>query len=597
LVSRVLYYYLRRRQPSVSTRYRTIAAISYMNLSHSMLGLRATLVAGLAIHIWLAGAAPTAPHTVTLRREQVRPVAENSRDLAAASAGKVFYVGRILVGRPIPQQLSVAFDIGSGMVVLPSTRCSAPACTEHRRYDAAASDSSFDINGDGTLVQAAHRLARDGTERDALTVGLSNTDLGDGEVTGELVYDRVCFSSDGRSRMCTDVGLVSATNVTDVPFRAMPQDGTIGLGLGGLSVSPLFCFLDRLFQVDGGAAPRRQFGLFLGTRSGELTFGGFDDGRLASPLAWAPVVEAETGYWQLSIRSIRVGDLTLSACDAGACRGIVDNGASHVGVPRAIAAELLEALGGAECPDVHIDLGGSGPTLTLRAEDYGGRKGCSDGAPGFSELDLPGELANTFLLGEPILRRYYSVFDWEARTVGFGLARAETAAEAEAGEAAAEQEAAAIPVPEDVVARAEGMMFVLVRALGMQLCMVCAFALVGRRASALSLKQVMVFILDCLQLGGKGLDVLSGLSRVPPAEAPQADDCAICLGSCEDDCDGARRPAWRRLQCGHAFHEQCVHQWLRKAQQCPVCRSPTTPAWAGSGPRRPSQLEAALGAA
>lgn len=586
----------------MSTRYRTIATISYMNPLHTRHGLRATVVAGLAIHILLAGAAPPAPYTVTLRREQVRPVAENPRDLAAASAGKVFYIGRVLIGRPIPQELSVHFDIGSGQVVLPSSRCSAAACMEHRRYDPAASDSSFDINGDGTLVQGTHRLASNGAERDALSVGLSNTDLGDGEVTGELVYDRVCFSSDGRSRMCADVGLVAATNVTDVPFRAMPHDGTIGLGLAGLSVSPLFCFLDRLFQADGGAVPRRQFGLFLGTRSGELTFGGFDEGRLASPLAWTPVVEAESGYWQLSIHSIRVGNLTLRACDAGTCRGIVDNGASHVGVPRAMAAELLGALS-ADCPDVHIDLGVSGPTLTLRAEDYGGRSAaeggplCTDGAAGFFELDLPGELANTFILGEAVLRRYYSVFDWETQSVGFGLAREETAAEAEAGEAAAAKEAAAAPVPEDIVAQAEGLMFVLVRALGLQFFMVLAFALVGRRGSAMSLKQYVVFVLDCLLLGGKGLDVMSGLSKVPAAEAPQADECAICLGSCEDDCVGAKRPTWRRLRCGHAFHEQCVHQWLRKAQQCPICRSPTMPAWAGTSARRPSELEVALGAA
>lgn len=572
-----------------------------MNPLQTRRGLCATVFAGAALQLFFGDAAPLEPYTVALRREHVRPVAESSREFVASSAGKVFYVGRVLVGRPIPQELSIAFDVGSGQVILPSARCASTSCREHRRYDPVASDTSFDINGDGTLVQGSHRLASDTTDRDALTVGLSNTDLGDGEVVGELVFDRVCFSSDGKSRMCADVGLVAASNLTDVPFRAMPHDGTIGLGLPGLSVSPLFCFLDRLFQADGTAVRRRQFGLFLGTRSGELTFGGFNEGRLAAPLAWAPVVDEESGYWQLAIRSIRIGNFTLAACETGLCRGIVDNGASRLGVPRAMTGELLKALS-LDCPEIHVDLG-NGPTLTLRAEDYGvsssggGAPLCSDGAATFSELDFPGELASTFILGEPVLRRYYSVFDWEARSIGFGLAREETALEAEAGEAAAEKEAAAVPVPEELVAQTEGLMFILVRALGLQVCMVLLLALFGRHGSVRPLQQCLVSFLDRVFLRGRGLDAMLGLSRVPAAEAPHADECAICLGSCEDDCDGARRPPWRRLRCNHVFHEQCVHQWLRKAQQCPVCRSPTMPAWAGSAARRAVELEVALGAA
>jgi len=33
------------------------------------------------------------------------------------------------------------------------------------------------------------------------------------------------------------------------------------------------------------------------------------------------------------------------------------------------------------------------------------------------------------------------------------------------------------------------------------------------------------------------------------------------------------RPPWRRLKCGHQFHEQCLFEWLRKARRCPMCRA------------------------
>lgn len=61
---------------------------------------------------------------------------------------------------------------------------------------------------------------------------------------------------------------------------------------------------------------------------------------------------------------------------------------------------------------------------------------------------------------------------------------------------------------------------------------------------------------------------------VASCDAPPADECVICLGSCEscELCDHRLKPRWRRLQCGHHFHEHCIFEWLKKAQRCPMCR-------------------------
>jgi len=60
---------------------------------------------------------------------------------------------------------------------------------------------------------------------------------------------------------------------------------------------------------------------------------------------------------------------------------------------------------------------------------------------------------------------------------------------------------------------------------------------------------------------------------LPPGETPPADECVICLGSCEScDCAEPLKPHWRQLQCGHRFHEHCIFEWLKKAQRCPMCR-------------------------
>jgi len=49
-------------------------------------------------------------------------------------------------------------------------------------------------------------------------------------------------------------------------------------------------------------------------------------------------------------------------------------------------------------------------------------------------------------------------------------------------------------------------------------------------------------------------------------EANESNECSICL---DDLVIG--QPALR-IPCGHLFHEDCVKDWLRKSNECPVCR-------------------------
>jgi hypothetical protein len=47
--------------------------------------------------------------------------------------------------------------------------------------------------------------------------------------------------------------------------------------------------------------------------------------------------------------------------------------------------------------------------------------------PTLMPMDLPEPLGpKLFILGEPVLRKYYTVYDWEHQRVGFGLANHET---------------------------------------------------------------------------------------------------------------------------------------------------------------------------
>lgn len=335
--------------------------------------------------------------------------------------GSHFYIGRLSIGKPEPQVLQVLFDTASGHVLLPHKMCKSPACLKHQSYSPWKSSTAWDINATGQVVDQDHRLVPDTAVRDAVTVEFAQADLGDGKATAILVRDQVCLGSEFSGQVCTEVDVMAALTMEEELFSDMPFDGMLGLGLGGLSTEPGCLFFNRLLDHTPGLLP--QFGLSLGVQSGEIYFGGHEESRLAAPLTWFPVLYPEEGFWEVAIKAVRLGNQTLDNCTDG-CRGIVDTGASHLGVhpnrfetlsrALALAAAPGEA-GGCVGENLEIDLGNF--LLTLPVADYAAGGDCQ---PQLGSLHLgPDEFRGVYALGESVLRRYYTAFDWQARRMGF----------------------------------------------------------------------------------------------------------------------------------------------------------------------------------
>jgi len=370
--------------------------------------------------------ASNGPLVVELQREIARQTSEQSD---AKATQKSFYVGTVSVGTGQAQQFKMIFDTAAGNSILPSGDCREKTCVEHKAYFRQYSNSAVDIDSDGVTVNPA-----DDTRAGANIVW-DNADVGEGELTGPLVQDFVCFDSSKQGRsMCTKVGLVTASEMSAVPFRQMPSDGIIGLGLTGTSIGPHFNFLKQV--ADSHADLKRRFGIFLASdgSGAEIALGGIDRRHLAEKLTWVPVMNPEQGYWQVNILEVRVGDQTLYNCREGECKGIIDMGTSRLGVPAPLAPSLEAALAvreaaprngllvsGRNCrsPDLHIDLGGT--TLTLQADEYAGPACAPMLAP--TKSDWPTSEPGTFVLGEPFLKRYYTAFDWEHMRIGFGRSK------------------------------------------------------------------------------------------------------------------------------------------------------------------------------
>jgi cathepsin D len=369
--------------------------------------------ADLAAAVWRsshrASAAPPVETSLTdsfvVRLERVQAPVEGS-----------FYMASVNVGQPA-QQLNFMFDTSSGQVLLPHRACKSPACLNHKRYSPWESRTAQDVNADGRPVQKGFRLAKGKVNRSLMTVEFTQADLGTGAAKGVMVRDRICLGEG--SPVCADVSALAAISLDDAPFKAMPNDGIIGLGLEALSASSSCSFFEQLASTHKNMLPH--FGIYFGEAGGEIHFGSHDRARIAEPLQWFPVLRPEEGFWQVEIKSIRVGNANFSACGDG-CRAIIDTGASRLGVQARMLPQLKSALtsaptatGACDGPDLQFDLGGM--VVVVRAADYAAGSDC---APHLGALDLDGpDFNGVFAFGEDVLRRYYAAFDWGDRRVGF----------------------------------------------------------------------------------------------------------------------------------------------------------------------------------
>mmetsp|Transcript_35210 Transcript_35210/g.75016 ORF Transcript_35210/g.75016 Transcript_35210/m.75016 type:complete len:436 (+) Transcript_35210:144-1451(+) len=394
----------------------------------------------------LAGTRSAHVHTVSLSKQYV-PVHRGDRVVAYKTA----YFGSVFVGLPKPQRFSVLFDTGSGHFVLPSSACADPACTGHRRYDRALSTSAVGIDYDGTRV---HPNASDFDKVDIL--------FGTGKVSGPFVEEVVCFGGDKGAAVeeptptaatglplregCVQLRVVAASNMTRDPFQHFAFDGVVGLGLEALALHRDFSFVGQLNRL-GHHGGQPYFGVYLARSdlySSEISFGGHNEERILSPLAWAPVASPDMGYWQIQLRSVRIGNETVSMCADGSCRAVLDTGTSLLGVPREVAASFHLALarpvldGASKCrhpegPALIFDLGAlslrldpedywvPSPVLAQSKSDSKARRFCR---PSLLPVDMGSPLGpKTFIFGEPILRRYYTAYDWQRYQIGFARAR------------------------------------------------------------------------------------------------------------------------------------------------------------------------------
>jgi len=395
--------------------------------------------------------ATTNTFKVPLQKQQV-PVVVNNKLITMKTA----YFGTIYVGSGM-QSFTVVFDTGSGHMFIPSSQCQDTACRKHERFDQGKSQTAVNMTYGGVVADR-------GDARDQVAIA-----YGTGEIAGEFISDDVCLGTPLRTgersserSNCANSWVILAEQMSSEPFDHFDFDGVIGMGLRSLALEPEFHFFGMLAKRKHMSP---EFGCFLArddAGQSELTFGGYDAGRIMTPLAYAPVVSPREGHWRVAIKSVRIGNETLPLCATGECSAIVDTGTSLLGVPSSAYGFMLTSTARyfspataasvdgapADCrhepgPPVIFDMGHF--EIQLDAEDYSRREPTATRAkPNAANVmdssiadrktvdvcraqllpvDMPALGKLIFIWGEPILRKYYTSYDFERERVGFAISR------------------------------------------------------------------------------------------------------------------------------------------------------------------------------
>lgn len=323
------------------------------------------------------------------------------------------YYGPITIGTP-PQTFMVIYDTGSSNLWVPSSKCNGelfPACKNHSKFDASKSHTYHDV---GTRLILPY---------------------GSGVCSGTLANDVVGFGG---------YNITNATfgQITIEPGQVWvesPFDGICGLAYPAIAMpaaNPPPPPFDDLMKM--GVLAKNEFSFFLSTQhdshkeTSALILGGTDQTYYSGSFSYFPAQKYEglMAYWLIHGSDIEVGGTSMGSCKdvVGHCNFVVDTGTSVITGPHTKINPLLEKIGNVSTDCSGVD---SLPTLTFV---FGGKKfdlgpdfyviKLADGAGGYEcEIGIMAlDQLGLWILGDPFLRKYYTVFDRQNNRVGFALA-------------------------------------------------------------------------------------------------------------------------------------------------------------------------------
>jgi hypothetical protein len=352
------------------------------------------------------------------------------RDLSNAQ-----YYGEVKIGSPA-KSFQVVFDTGSADFWVPSA-----SCTEHQSN--CHNKQAYEPD-DSTTYAAVQSGAK---TQFRITYG-------SGPVSGQFAVDTVSLADDYVVEGQT-FAVVSRTAGLGDTYKVAKFDGILGLAFPILSQNPdaktvLQNLIDQNTSVN-----QHMFGFFLGDNAdGELTVGGYDETKIKGEVTWVDLLMPT--YWVAPVDNIMFGNTAISTETSS---GIMDTGTSLIYGPPNTVTEMANSLGGmyyaqlqlymidceTDVPDMEFTVGGKPITIpgdelkladdtgtfcffTISSMNFGSQESSGElgdevveqitKLAGTSSLPVP-EGLDTWLLGDSLLRKVYTVWDFDEKKFGF----------------------------------------------------------------------------------------------------------------------------------------------------------------------------------
>lgn len=317
------------------------------------------------------------------------------------------YYSEISIGTPA-QNFKVILDTGSSNLWIPSVDCSSLACFLHNKYDHSQS-STYVKDGQPLKISYGSGAIEGYISQDTVQIGdIQITEQKFGETTSEPGLAFAFGKFDGIFGLGYDT--ISANKIVPPFYNAWDQ--------GKLDANKFSFYLS---DVSGSNAKGQDGGVFV--------LGGVDESKFTGNLTDIPV--RRKAYWEVALDSIKLGDQETETLNMGAA---IDTGTSLITLPSDMAEIINAQIGAkkgwtgqytidcaarAKLPDLTFNLGGH--DFTLSPFDYTLEVSGSCISV-ITPMDFPDPIGPMAILGDAFLRRYYSVYDYDANTVSFAPA-------------------------------------------------------------------------------------------------------------------------------------------------------------------------------
>jgi len=309
------------------------------------------------------------------------------------------YYGEVQVGTP-PQNFQVIFDTGSANLWVPNKKVGLIGLFKDK-YDSSKS-STYVSNGTEFKIQ-----------------------YGSGPVSGIWSSDKITLGD-------LEVPKQAFAEVEDAGGLGLAYgigkfDGILGLGWDRISVDGVETVMSNL--VNGGELADKVFAFYLADSApGALVIGGTDKSHYTGDFTYVPLKSED--YWRIALDDLKVDGTSYTTTKTA----IVDSGTSLLAGPKAEVAKLAAKIGAtsilggkeytiacdAKAPDLVFTIAGKDYTFTMKDYTISSGGTCLFAMTG---IDVPAPNGPLWILGDVFMRKYYTVFDWGNKQLGFALAK------------------------------------------------------------------------------------------------------------------------------------------------------------------------------